>query len=119
MASKKSIRRPRLPANPRLGLYLRDLRESRRLNQTALARRAGCNHSWISQLEAGSHARIRIDLLRSICRQGLRVSGLQWLYIKLLWLEWQTGEPVSLPELLAQAERLLELTLPKSARLKT
>lgn len=75
-----------------LGQFIKEIRLAKKLTQKQVADAAGIDDSMISFTE--NDKSIRPETLRIICQSGLKVNDHDWQYIRLLWLENQTGEPV-------------------------
>ena len=57
------------------------------------ATRAGVNASLLSFIEDGK--KVRFKTFRAICQHGLQLPKADWDLAKLLWLEQQSGEPIT------------------------
>lgn len=91
-----------------LGKYVKGLRTKRAqpLTQQQVAKASGLDDSLVSFLE--SDKKVRFETLRSVCKDGLKVSADEWAMIKLLWLEQASDEPV-FTATLTKARETLEI----------
>jgi DNA-binding XRE family transcriptional regulator len=68
-----TIVKPRRRKDSGVGARLRELRETRGLSQVEVARRMGCDRSWVSNLERGIRGIKLLSVLRYCDAIGARI----------------------------------------------